>query len=637
MSSLGRKYGFLCFVLLLIIFAAGCGAGKDSGLQQPSPNATLQSITITPASPAVQVGQTLQLTATGNFSDGTHSDLTGTSTWISTTPNFATVNNAGVVTGVAAGTANITATQGSVSANASVVVSTAPPPPPPQGANGAVTTWHNDLMRTGANTGETILNPTNVSSGNFGKLFQYTIDGDAYAQPLFVPGLPIAGGTKNVVFVATQRDQVYAFDADGGTTQPLWQKTLLGAGETFLSFSDTGVPCCPAPDIGITGTPVIDTTSNTMYLVARSKKGDPPQFFQRLYAIDITTGNIRNQVDITAEVPGTGDANFFPGSTTTVFDKMDSNHSRQSHENQRAGLTLIGNTLIITWASHSDIHPYHGWAMAYDKTTLAQIKAMNITPNGQEGGIWLSGGAPASDGSSIFLATGNGPFDPAKSNWAQSVIKVNPTTFEVQDYFTPFNWSALNKTDLDLSSGGVMLLPDQPGPTPHMAIATGKDGTIYVLNRDNMGKFQAGSDSQIIQRIDAFQNIMRSMPAYWNGFVYWGPGENNDDVAKAYRVQNGQLSPTPVSQASVKLGFPGATPAVSANGNTNGILWLIDNKGWGILRAYDATDLSRELFNSASSGNATGSDFVRFCVPTVVNGKVYVSTRGRISVYGLRQ
>jgi hypothetical protein len=637
MSSAGQKYGFLVLVVFLIVFAAGCGAGKDNGLQQPSPNATLQSITIGPASPAVQVGQTLQLTATGNFSDGSHSDITSTASWNSTTPNLATVNSSGIVTGVAAGTANIIAAQASVSSSTNVVVSTAPPPPPPpQGATAGVTTWHNDLMRTGANTNETILTPANVGSGNFGKLFQYTVDGDAYAQPLYVPGLNVGGQVRNVVFIATQRDKLYAFDADGGTTQPLWQKTLLGPGETFLSFSDTGVPCCPAPDIGITGTPVIDTTTNTLYVVARSKKGDPPQFFQRLYAIDILTGNVKNQIDIRAEVPGTGDARFIPGSTTTIFDKMDAAHARQSHENQRAGLVLLGNAVYIAWGSHSDIHPYHGWIMAYDKSTLAQLKAVNITPNGQDGGIWLSGGAPASDGSSLFVVTGNGPFDPAKNNWAQAVLKMSPT-LDVQDYFVPFNWSDLNKTDLDLSSGGVMLVPDQASPSPRLAITTGKDGVIYVLNRDNLGKFQAGSDSQIVQRIKAFNNIIRSMPAYWNGFVYFGPGENNDDVAKAYRIANGRLTETPVSQASVKLGFPGATPAVSANGNTNGIVWLIDNKGWGVLRAYDATDLSRELYNSARTGDGTGSDFVRFCVPTVMNGKVYVSTRGRISVYGLRQ
>ena len=529
--------------------------------------------------------------------------------------------------------------------------------------------WHNDLGGTGLNDHETILTPASVSSSQFGKLFDLTdLDGAAYAQPLYVPGLSIKGATHNVLFVATSHDMLYAYDADA-KGPALWQRQLIdkASGETYLDNpeQDTGKVCCPDHAIGIIGTPVIDTASNTLYVVARTKIPSPRTYFQKLYAIDILTGATKVVHNIDGQVSGNGDANFFPDAPSTVtfdrpFDKT-GDGIVETHENQRAGLLLLGSNVYVTWASHTDIHPYHGWVMAFDKSTLSPTGIFCVTPNRsvEAGGIWMSGAAPASDGTSIFLATGNGDWGPDQLNYSMSVLRMNPN-LTVADYFTPYNWSTLNQTDLDLAASNPMLLPDQAGPVPHLLIQTGKDGTIYLINRDAMGNLQA-NDTQVVQKIPrALPGVVRSSPAYWNGYVYWAGGLGSDEIVgtppgdigkmdtlRAYRFQNGQLSTTPVSVSAAHYFFPGATPSVSSNGATNGIVWTMRNPqggGRGILEAYDATNLANLLFNSdAVAANQTGGSFVRFVVPTVVNGKVYVSTannaeaNGRISVYGMKQ
>lgn len=545
-----------------------------------------------------------------------------------------------------------------------------PAPGPGQPSSGPVNVirWHYDLAGTGNNDRETTLTPANVASDKFGKLFDIAnLQGAVYAQPLYVPGLQINGQTHNVIFLATQRDWLYAFDADQ-PGQPLWARELIDRtnGETYLDnpAQDTGSVCCPDHEIGITGTPTIDTATNTLYVVARTKKLSPRQYFHKLYAIDITSGATKASKVVQATVPGTADAGFFPDSPNTVtFDRpfdQTGDGIVETHQNQRGGLLLLGSSVYVTWASHTDIHPYYGWAMAFDKTTLNITAVFCAAPNDEAGGIWMSGAAPTSDGTSIFFATGNGDANPTKSDYAQSVLRMNQN-LSVADYFTPFNWSTLNLTDLDLAASAPILLPDQAGPAPHLVVMTGKEGSIYLLNRDNLGKFQNGSDSQIVQAIPrALPGVIRSVPAFWNGFVYYAGGIVTDeipganpanfgkmDVLKAFRLDNGRLSATPVMQGSPQFFFPGATPWISSNGTSNGIVWVVRNPppsgGEAILEAYDAMNLSNLLFNSTrNAANRTGGDYVRFVLPVVVNGKVYVSshnnlfTQGRISVFGLR-
>ena len=547
----------------------------------------------------------------------------------------------------------------------------APTPPPSSGQDstvGKVLRWHYDMAGTGNNDHETTLTPANVASPKFGKLFDITgLAGAVYAQPLYVPGMQINGQTHNVIFLATQRDMLYAFDAD----QPgpaLWSRELIdrSAGETYLDnpLQDTGSICCPDHEIGITGTPTIDPATNTLYVVARTKIPSPRKYFQKLYAIDITTGATKASTVIQASVPGTGNASFFPDQPNTVefdrpFDKT-GDGIIETHQNQRGGLLLLGNNVYVTWASHTDIHPYYGWVMAFDKTTLNRTAAFCSAPNSEAGGIWMSGAAPLSDGTSIYVATGNGEANAGRNDFAQSVLRMN-TDLSIADYFSPFNWSSLNNTDLDLAASAPLLLPDQPGPVPHLVLMTGKEGTIYLLNRDNLGKFQSGSDSQIVQEIpQALPGIIRSVPAYWNGLVYYAGGIVTDekpganpanfgkmDVLKAFRLENGRLSTQPVMQGTQQFFFPGATPWISSNGTSNAIVWVVRNPppggGEAILEAYDANNLANVLFQSTrNSADRAGGDFVRFVVPVVINGKVYVSshnnsfTQGRISVYGLK-
>jgi hypothetical protein len=549
------------------------------------------------------------------------------------------------------------------------------PSPSPQPSNPSVVRWHYDLAGTGNNDKETILTPANVASSKFGKLFDITgLDGAAYAQPLYVSGLTVNGAQHNVIFVATQHDMLYAYDADA-PGPALWSRQLIDKtnAETYLDNPsvDTGKVCCPDNAIGITGTPVIDPSTNTLYVVARTKRDNPRKYYQRLYAIDITTGQTKIVKEIQASVPGNGDVVFFPDSPNTlVFDRPFDRGGPgdkpdgipESHHNQRGGLLLLGNQVFVTWGSHTDIHPYHGWVMAFDKNTLALNVAFAVTPNdsSRAGGIWMSGAAPSSDGNSIFLATGNGDYNPGHLNYAQSVLRLNQN-LTIADHFAPFNWATLNLTDLDLAASAPVVLPDQPGAHPHLLLMTGKEGTIYLVDRDNLGKFQSGSDSQIVQSIrQALPGIIRSVPAYWNGFVYYAGGiVTNEtpgaapadygkmDVLRAYKLENGLLSTQPVMKGSQQFFFPGATPWISSNGTSNAIVWVVRNPPGGgpaILEAYDATNLSNLLFSATpGSSNQTGGAFVRFVVPVVINGKVYVASanganeaQARISVYGLK-
>ncbi|HEY2821302.1 MAG TPA: chitobiase/beta-hexosaminidase C-terminal domain-containing protein [Candidatus Acidoferrum sp.] len=529
-----------------------------------------------------------------------------------------------------------------------------------------VLTYHNDIARTGQNTNETILTPANVNQTTFGKLFSFAVDGYAYAQPLYYANLTMGAGTAqagtvhNVFFIETQNDSVYAFDADsngGANASPLWHVSLIdaahgaGSGETPVPaqpLTDTNSSNNPlstndiVPQIGITGTPVIDPATKTMYVIAKSTVSSTT-FFQRLHALDITTGQEKfgGPIQLAATVSGNGN-----GSTGghLTFD--------QKWENNRPGLLLLNGIVYIGFGSHGDNGPWHGWLLAYNAATLHQTSALCFTANGQGSGVWQGGAALAADVPDpvnhpygrMFVTTGNGTYDATTPfgnamDYGDDDLRLDLTNgvFAVQDSFTPSNQANLSSADQDLGSGGAVLLPNQPGAHPRLLVQVGKSGTIYVVDRDAMGGFNGASDN-IVQEFGTEIGGIWGMPAYWNGNVYvWG----KDDNLKAFTVTNGKLSAGPNSVGPDESGFPGPTPAVSSSGTTNGIVWAIqtDNyqsSGNSILRAYDATDVSKSLYSSSqNSSRDVGPVSTKFTVPTVVNGKVYVGGGSKVSVYGL--
>ncbi len=510
-------------------------------------------------------------------------------------------------------------------------------------AQTSILTQHYDNARDGQNTNETILTRSNVNSTTFGKLFALGVDGQVYAQPLYVLGVTIPGqGTHDVLYVATEHDSVYAFDADAGGA-PLWQVTFLVNGATTLSTSDVDGIQDINPELGITGTPVIDLSTNTLYVVANTKESGA--LIYRLHALDITTGaeKFGGPVELTASAPGTApDGN----GTSVPFNVQ--------WENQRPGLLLQGGDVFIGFAAHGDMGPWHGWLLGYNATTLAQTGIWNTSPNGKGNGIWGSGSGLAADSAgNAYVATGNGDDTvttpaPAPSkiiDYGDSVVRVsladgNPTP---TDYFTPYNQASLDAADLDVGSGGVLLPPDQSGPYPHILLVAGKSGKIYVLNRDqltNDGSHYCNgctSDPEIIQTAVGISG-MWSMPAYWNGNIYtWGSG----DHLKTFTLTAGRLSTSVTSQSAETNGFPGATPVVSSNGAANGIVWAVESdaystNGPAILRAYNAGNVSTLLYASnLTSGRDQLGPAVKFVVPVVTNGRVYVGAQKELDVFGL--
>ena len=491
-----------------------------------------------------------------------------------------------------------------------------------------VLTYHNDLARTGQNLNETVLTLANVNPSQFGKLFSYPVDGYVYAQPLYVSTLAIPGnGIHNVVLVATEHDSVYAFDADGGGM--LWKVSFLN--------SDAGVTTVPAqntncdqivPEIGITGTPVIDLSTGTLYLVAMTLETSriSQAYVQRLHAIDITTGSEKpgSPVVIQGSVPGTGE-----GGSTVTFNAR--------NYKQRPGLVLLNGVVYTSWSSHCDIGKYHGWIIAYDAQTLRQVAVYNNTSNGNQGSFWASGAAPAVDGDgNLYLVAGNGTFDANQGgqDLGESFIKLSTVGgLSAVDYFAPFNAIALNDRDLDIGSSGVVLLPDEAGgPShPHVLVSAGKEGRVYVIDRDNMGHFQSGSDSQIVQSLSGVVDPLFGIPAYFNKTVYFS---GSGDAIKAFPVSNGMLATAPASRSAAQFGYPGTVPSISANGSVNGIVWVIDPAAR--LRAYDAANLTKLLYDSgATNGRDSLGSYVKFSAPAIANGKVYVGTERTLAVFGL--
>jgi len=508
-----------------------------------------------------------------------------------------------------------------------------PGPSPGPGTQVSILTHHYDVARTGANLNESIFTPANVNPNQFGKLFSFPVDGQIYAQPLFVPNVSIPEqGTHNVVYAATEHDSVYAFDADGATITPFWQRSFIDPKEGITTVSDADFPQPYediAPEIGITGTPVIDSSSGTLYVVVKTRESG--NFVQRLHALDISTGaeKFGSPITIQASVPGAGARN--DGNGNVVFDPL--------INLQRAGLLLVGGRVYVAFGSHGDFDPFNGWILGYDAHSLKQVIVYAPDADGSGGSVWQSGGGPAADDAgNIYLQVANGDFDAANGgrDYGDSALKLQPAgnTFTVVDYFTPFDQQTLSDLDHDLGAGGVVLLPDQPGTPSHLLLASNKEGKLYVINRDNMGHFHSGDDSQILQTIQ-FAGGIFSTPAAWQDKVYVSAV---NDSLKSYRVNGGQL--TLASDTRQVLGYPGSTPVVSANGNSNGIVWTlqVDHQlsDAAVLHAYDANDLSRELYNSMQAGSRDqGGAAVKFAVPVVVNGKVYVGGGDQLTVYGL--
>ena len=498
-----------------------------------------------------------------------------------------------------------------------------------------VLTYHNDTARTGQNLKEYGLTPATVGPSTFGRLFSCPVDGYIYASPLYIAGLNVGGQARNVIFIATEHDSVYAFDADSPACVQLWKTSFLASGVTTEPPGDTGDFYAVFPEIGITSTPVIDASTNTIYVVPVTKEtvgagcsSASPCYVHRLHALDLTTGaeKLGGPVAITAPY-------FVP-----LFHL------------QRPALLLSNGIVYIAFGSHSDYNTYQGWLMGYDATTLSQKFAWSSTvasSGNNQGAIWQSGNGPALDASgNVYVETGNGAFD-GLNNFGDSTVKLSASgsVLDYFDYFTPFDQATLDANDIDLGSSGVVILPDAVGSATHqhLALATGKTGILYLLDQTNLGKFNSGSNHDV-QEVSVVPNTTNSdggifgQPAYWNGNLYV-VGVN--DSLRQFLISNGSISIPSSSNSTNAFPFRGATPAVSANGATNGIVWLVDvtayqTNGWAILDAYDATNVSTPLYSSpASGGVGAGPLSSKFTVPTVANGKVYVVGQYSFAVFGL--
>jgi hypothetical protein len=511
--------------------------------------------------------------------------------------------------------------------------------------DGGVFTQHNDNLRTGRNLNETVLSPANVNQTQFGKLGHFKVDGFVYAQPLYVEGVSTPSqGTHNIVYVATENDSVFAIDADSETQ--LWKTSFINPPNvTTIPATDliAGSAGNLIPQIGITSTPVIDPSLGAIFVVAATKEyqsgSGTYQWVQRLHALSLSTGaELSNSpVVIEASVPGSGEG---ASSGTISFNAL--------LENQRPGLLLLDGVIYISWAAFNDQNPFHGWVMGYSETTMQQVAVFNTTPNAREGGIWQSGIGTAADAEgNIYVATGNGTFDAnlGGTDYSDSFLRLTTSSgIAVADYFSPYNQGIMGVDDLDLGSGGVLLLPSQPGPIPNLLIGGGKTGSLYLANRNDLGGYGPGSDN-IVQELENVLNVpgsttvgLRGGPAYWNGQVYVsGAG----DTVKDFELSEGLLSTFPLSQSSSANGYPGTTPSVSSNGPVNGIVWTLETDGFvkntpAILHAYDALNLGDELYNSTMAGSRdTAGAAVKFTVPTIVNGKVFVPTQTELDFYGL--
>jgi hypothetical protein len=513
-------------------------------------------------------------------------------------------------------------------------------------------TYHNNLSRDGTNTKEYALTTSNVTTATFGKLFSCAADGTIYAQPLWVSNVTIDGAKHNIVIVATMRNSIFVFDADDPSCVKYWSKQFIPAGETWGVTGDVGGSDIQ-PHIGILGTPVVD--SNTIYFVTKTKTTVGNVYHQRLHAVNITNGTeVVPAAEIDSSITVSGNCQ---GGTTVAFDPL--------KENQRPGLALVGDLVYVSWAAHGDQDPYHGWIIGFNKSTLGRVATLNTSPNAAAGlsycrsGIWMSGGAPAADANNnLYVTTGNGPYDDKVKAFGDSVLQVSTSSgLAVADWFTPAAQTALDTNDADLGAGGATVLPDQTsGPHPKLVVMAGKQAICVVLDRTSMGHFNAGGDTQIVQNIYV-GGAVYATPAFWQNTLYLFGAATSGKAFKLDTTTN-TFNASPSSTTPAPIRWPGSTPSVASSGTTNGTLWIIDSNqyctfgstgcGPAVLHAYDATNLGTELWNSTQgTGNAAGFA-VKFTVPTVANGKVYVGTRGNdtgagtsstlgeLDVYGLK-
>lgn len=618
-------------------------------VQDPAASGTAQAtvtasvtVSLSPHQASLTLQQTQQFTATVTGGGGVNWSVDGVS---GGNGSVGTVSGSGLYTPPpSAGVHTVTATNAvnsADSASSTVAVTDLD----------GVFAYHNDLARTGQNLHEFALTPATVSGGSFGKRWSCALDGEVYAQPLYVANLSISGGVHNVVYVATMHDSLYAIDADDPGCVAYWKKSFLSVGVTTVPNGDTHCGDI-ADEIGVVGTPVIDPVSQTIYLVVLTK--ETAGYFQRLHAINISTGAE------TANSPAVISGSVSTSSGTLTFDPL--------VHNQRPGLALVNGGVYIAWASHCDLGAYHGWLMRYDATTLGRTAIMNVTPNGTEGGVWMSGAAPASDSTgSIYLTTGNGTFDDVNSivpplapsnDFGQSFLRLDPTSLAVQDFYTPSQNAAWSNSDYDVGSSGVLLLPDGVGPLahPNLMIGADKQGHIWVLDRTQLSHYSSTGEN-VVQYLTgpgasvclSSAQCALSAPAYWNGTVYVGFTKN---PVSAFKLTSGLLTASganavAASQTADTYRFPGPTPMISASSaSANGVVWVLDNSNNGtegstsaaaILRAYSAADLGTRLYSSDSAalGADAAGNGIKFTLPVIANGHVYVANSKQLTVYGL--
>jgi hypothetical protein len=621
---------------VIVTNSAGNATSNPAMLSVTSP--TKPAITTQPMNQTVSVGSTATFTVVASGTTPL------TYQWIQGTTNIPNSNSPSYTTPATKASDNgetfkvmVTNSVGSATSNSATLTVTSASP-----GSANVLTYHNDNARTGQNLNETALTTANVKSTTFGKIgFFSTLEGNASvalvdAEPLYVSNLTVAGASHNVLYAATEHDTVFAFDADTGAQ--LWKMSLLGTNETPSDTRNCGQV---SPEIGITSTPVIDLKAGphgTIFVAAMSKNGST--YFQRLHALDLTTGaeQAGSPTTIQATFPLPGHA----GQVATFDPKQ---------YKERSALLLLNGVIYTTWASHCDISPYQAWIMGYGESTLQQTSVLNITPNGSLGAFWGAGAGPAADSSgNFYVLSGNGTFDdtlnanlfPVDSDFGNGFLKISTTgnVLVVADYFNMHDTDSESNGDVDLGSGGPMVLPDNIPDTLgnhwNLAVGAGKDGRIYVVNRDMMGKFNTSNDNAIYQELDgALPGGVWSTSAYFNNTVYYGPVGS---PLQAFTISNAKLSSTPSSKSPASFGYPGATPSVSANGATNGILWAMENGGTGVLHAYDATNLATELYNSNQAGardQYPTNSSCKFVTPVIADGKVFVPTATGVAVFGL--
>jgi len=612
-----------------------------SAQSAPVSVATPGTLTVTPRSAQLTLGQSQQFATNAPGTLALTWSVDGT---VGGNGSVGTVSSTGLYTPPSGGgthTLTVVATNNSsYSATAAIAVTNL------QG----ILTYQNDLARSGQNPTEYALTPAAVSGSSFGKLWSCPLDGTAYAQPLYVPSLAIGGGTHNVLFVATMHDSLYAFDADNPNCVTYWHVSLLNSGETSSSSANAGCPDVLG-EYGINGTPVIDLNSKTIYAVSNSTGNGT--VYQRLHALQLATGaeQPHSPTLIQPSVVGNGD-----GGTTVDFNA--------TAENQRPGLVLSGGGVFVGFGSHCDTVAWHGWLLRYDEVSLNQTAVLNVTPNGSYGGIWMSGAAPAVDSSgNMFLSTGNGDFTdtsntiPAlapNNNFGESFLNLNTTTLAVQDFYTPSNYVQWNNNDLDISAGGVVVIPDGAGPGghPNLLVGIDKQGHIWSIDRDNMSGYVAGSDNtvQYLSLPHASQYSIHNAPAYWNGTVYVAV---SGGPLMALQLSGGLLpvnggTAIAASQSAQTYGYTPPTPTISYSPSGHAIVWALDNQANGtdiddgahamgpaILRAYDANNLGSTLYSSSQLPADTAGNAAKFTLPVVANGHVYVAGAGALTVYGL--